>query len=79
MSVAQEKGQKTFYLDHVLFKGLYPPVHDRKLDPHVWYANYMQTYIERDVRQMVNVRDLRSFQRFVRLFAGRNRTAYKLI
>ena len=58
-------------LDHVLFSGLYPPVHDRKLDPHVWYGNYIQTYIERDVRQMVNVRDLSTFQRFVRLCAGR--------
>ncbi|MBM4311712.1 MAG: ATP-binding protein [Deltaproteobacteria bacterium] len=56
----------------VLFNGLYPPVHDRKLDPHIWYANYMQSYIERDVRQMVNIRDLSSFQRFVRLCAGRN-------
>jgi len=58
-------------LDEVLFTGLYPPIHDKKLDPHIWYTNYMQTYIERDVRQMVNVRDLSSFQRFVRLCAGR--------
>jgi uncharacterized protein len=58
-------------LDDVLFTGLYPPVHDRSLAPRLWYANYMQTYIERDVRQLVNVRDLSSFQRFVRLCAGR--------
>lgn len=58
-------------LDHVLFSGLYPPVHDRKLAPHLWYGNYVQTYIERDVRQMINVRDLSTFQRFVRLCAGR--------
>jgi len=65
-------------LDHVLFSGLYPPVHDRKLDPHVWYGNYIQTYIERDVRQMVNVRDLSTFQRFVRLCAGRTGQLVKL-
>lgn len=58
-------------LDQVLYTGLYPPVHDRNLRPHLWYANYVQTYLERDVRQMVNVRDLSSFQRFVRLCAGR--------
>lgn len=58
-------------LDHVLFSGLYPPVHDRRLAPHLWYGNYVQTYIERDVRQMINVRDLSTFQRFVRLCAGR--------
>ncbi len=66
-----KKQKKPPALDHVLFNGLYPPVHDRNLDPRIWYANYMQSYIERDVRQMVNVRDLSSFQRFVRLCAGR--------
>jgi hypothetical protein len=58
-------------LDQVLFTGLYPPVHDRKLDPTTWYASYVQTYVERDVRQNINVRDLASFQRFIRLCAGR--------
>jgi len=58
-------------LDEVLFTGLYPPIHDRGLDPRLWYANYAQTYVERDVRQLVNVRDLSTFQRFVRLCAGR--------
>ncbi|NNF97764.1 MAG: ATP-binding protein [Desulfobacteraceae bacterium] len=58
-------------LDITLFSGLYPPVHDRNLDPGVWYGNYIQTYIERDVRQMINIRDLSTFQRFIRLCAGR--------
>ncbi|MGM0451863.1 MAG: ATP-binding protein [Thermodesulfobacteriota bacterium] len=58
-------------LDDVLFEGLYPPVHDRDLDARTWYANYIETYLERDVRQLVNVRDLTSFRRFVRLCAGR--------
>jgi len=58
-------------LDAVLFTGLYPPVHDRNLNPRLWYANYIQTYIERDVRQMVNIHDLSNFQRFIRLCAGR--------
>lgn len=58
-------------LDQVLFSGLYPAVHDRDLDPSRWFANYVQTYVERDVRQLINVRDLSAFQRFVRLCAGR--------
>lgn len=58
-------------LDDVLFKGFYPPVYDRKLSPSSWHANYVLTYIERDVRQMVNVRDLTTFQRFVRMCAAR--------
>lgn len=58
-------------LNDTLFKGLYPPVYDRKLSPSNWYANYVLTYIERDVRQMVNVRNLTTFQRFVRMCAAR--------
>jgi predicted AAA+ superfamily ATPase len=58
-------------LDEALYRGLYPPVHDRKLNPTVWCSGYVQTYLERDVRQLINVRDLNTFQRFVRLCAGR--------
>ncbi len=58
-------------LEDLLHQGLYPPVHDRGLDPHVWYGNYVATYVEREVRQMVNVHDLAAFQRFVRMCAGR--------
>jgi predicted AAA+ superfamily ATPase len=58
-------------LEDLLFSGLYPPVYDRQLDPIIWYGNYVQTYIERDVRQTVNIRDLSVFQRFVRMCAAR--------
>lgn len=58
-------------IEQLLYRGLYPPIHDRGLDPSRWHANYVQTYLERDLRQMVNVRDLSSFQVFLRLCAGR--------
>jgi len=58
-------------LDELLYTGFYPPIHDKQLDPRHWYANYLHTYVERDVRQLVNVRDLSTFQRFVRLCAAR--------
>lgn len=58
-------------LDEAIFKGGYPPLYDRSLEPGIWYANYVQTYVERDVRQLINVRDLSQFQRFLRLCAGR--------
>jgi len=64
-------GMPTRSLDEVLFTGFYPPIHDRRLDPRLWCANYTQTYLERDVRQLLNVRDLNTFQRFLRLCAGR--------
>lgn len=55
-----------------LFKGFYPRIHDKDLDPQEWLRNYYQTYIERDVRSLVNVGDLEGFGRFVRLCAGRS-------
>ncbi|HEX3531197.1 MAG TPA: ATP-binding protein [Thermoanaerobaculia bacterium] len=58
-------------LESLLFAGLYPPLYDRDLKPEIWYGNYVRTYLERDVRQMINVRDLSTFQRFVRMCAAR--------
>ncbi len=57
--------------EELLFKGLYPPIYDRSLDPTLWYGNYTRTYIERDVRQIIQVRDLSTFQHFVRMCAAR--------
>jgi predicted AAA+ superfamily ATPase len=54
-----------------LWKGGYPEVHARDLDPVRFYADYVATYLERDVRQAVNVRSLRDFDRFLRLCATR--------
>ena len=50
---------------------LYPPIYDRRIAPVLWHPNYVRTYIERDVRQMLNVNDLHTFQTFVSLCAGR--------
>lgn len=57
--------------DELLFRGFMPDLHARKIRPATWYRNYVQTYIERDVRQMVNVRDIDLFERFLVLLAGR--------
>lgn len=54
-----------------LFTGFYPRIHDRGLPPHDWLAGYYQTYLERDVRNILNVGDTETFGRFVRLCAGR--------
>jgi predicted AAA+ superfamily ATPase len=55
-----------------LVRGFYPRIHDRGLDPEVWLADYVRTYVERDVRELMNVTDLEAFGRFLRLCAGRN-------
>lgn len=58
-------------IENLLFNGLYPPIYDRKLEPEIWYNNYVGTYLERDVRQLIHVRDLSNFQRFIRMCAAR--------
>ena len=58
-------------LDEALLHGGYPRIFDRQIDPADWLAAYVATYVERDVRQIANVGDLVSFQRFVALCAGR--------
>lgn len=57
-------------LDTAMWTGAYPPVHDRGLRPDHWYANYMATYIQRDVRQISQIHNLDVFTRFMRLCAG---------
>jgi hypothetical protein len=58
-------------LDKILFDGAFPPIFDRGLEPHPWHGNYVRTYLERDVRQLIKVQDLATFQRFLKLCAGR--------
>ncbi|OGS21704.1 MAG: AAA family ATPase [Elusimicrobia bacterium RIFOXYA2_FULL_39_19] len=58
-------------LNEILFKGLYPPLYDKKLSSNQWFAGYVTTYIERDVRNMLNIRELNTFQRFLRMCAAR--------
>ena len=65
-------GQACADLDTALFMGGYPALYDRALQPQHWFAAYVAAYVERDVRQLLNVQDLNAFQRFVRLCAGRS-------
>ncbi len=59
-------------LDDWLLRGAYPEIRaNREVDRQLWIAGYVQTYLERDVRQVMNVGDLNSFNRFLRLCAAR--------
>lgn len=58
-------------LDNLLFQGMYPPLYDRDVSAKIWFAGYVTTYIERDVRNMLNIRELSTFQRFLRMCASR--------
>jgi len=57
--------------EQLIFKGAYPAVYDRKISPAVYYSSYLNTYVERDVRQLVNVQNLSLFESFIKLLAGR--------
>lgn len=55
-----------------IFQGGYPELHDKSLEPQRFYADYLSTYLERDVRQVLQVKSLRDFDRFMRLAAIRS-------
>jgi len=57
--------------NEMLFTGFYPRIYDQSLHPTQALGDYFETYVERDVRMLGGVRDLSTFQRFVRLCAGR--------
>jgi uncharacterized protein len=56
--------------EEVLFKGCYPPLYARSLDPTSWYTGYIRTYLEREVRTITAVSDLVTFKSFLGLCAG---------
>ena len=58
-------------IDEILYSGFYPRILDQRLEPHQALGDYFETYVERDVRRMGEIRNLSSFRRFVRLCAGR--------
>lgn len=61
----------TLSLDSLMLKGGYPALHTQAIEPIDWFASYVATYVERDVRQILNIQNLPTFQRFLRLCAGR--------
>jgi len=66
-----KKTHAQYTVDQYLLKGFYPRLYAEKVDPTKAYRNYYQTYIERDLRALIHLRDLSLFQKFVRLCAGR--------
>lgn len=54
-----------------LFKGAYPRIFNENLEAHEWYGDYVQTYLEKDVRSLINIDNMAQFDRFLRLTASR--------
>lgn len=58
------------YEDYIL-RGFYPRIYDLDLDAGSWLRDYLTTYVERDVRQLLNVGDLNTFRQFLEVLSGR--------
>ncbi len=58
-------------VDRMLLHGFYPRIHDAGLNPTQAMGDYLETYVDRDIRQLIHVKDLSLFHRFVQLAAGR--------
>lgn len=69
--IAQDSQLGQMTLEDFLFTGGYPRIYDRKIPPQQWLQQYYLTYVERDVRSLLNISDLDLFQRFIRLCAAR--------
>jgi len=59
-------------VNKLLFKGFYPRLYSSKVKPTDWYPSYVETYMQRDVREIKNIPNLNYFQKFLHLLAGRH-------
>ena len=57
--------------DKIIFQGGYPRLYAENFTPRELYPSYIHSYVERDVRQLINVENLNNFQKFMKLCAGR--------
>lgn len=57
--------------NELIYQGFLPRIYDHKQNPTKAYRNYLQTYVERDLRQIMQVKNLAPFEDFLRLLAGR--------
>lgn len=73
LSFTEIKNQpdKTKNIESLLFRGMYPRLYKENIEPIDWYQDYVRTYTERDVRDILNVHDLGTFQKFLKMCAAR--------
>lgn len=73
LSIAELNDAEIKFLsfEEYAFKGFLPRIYDQDQRPTQAYSNYYQTYVERDVRQLINIKDAALFEKFMKLLAGR--------
>lgn len=59
-------------LYQMIWQGFYPRIHDKHIDSYKWYENYLLTYVERDVRNLLKVNSLRTFSNFLKMAAAQS-------
>ena len=71
-SIKPDQLQKTNSLDihNMIFTGMFPRIHDKQLSAGKWIENYIDTYVERDIRSLVNVANLKIFESFLKICAA---------
>lgn len=70
VELSQTKYEKASFQEYAV-TGFMPRIYDQSQRPSVAFSNYYQTYIERDLKQLINIRDLSLFEKFFKLLAGR--------
>jgi predicted AAA+ superfamily ATPase len=72
LSYAEIKKYKKRSLGDLLVRGSYPQIQTQKnLNHELWFASYIKTYVERDLRQQIQIKDMRAFEQFLQLLASR--------
>lgn len=61
----------SFTLDQIIFEGCYPKIHAQKVRVKSWYDNYIETYVDKDVRLIKNIENLSLFNLFLKMLANR--------
>lgn len=64
-------GTKDLSTDQLLYQGFYPAIYTKNIPASMLYRDYYNTYVERDIHQLLKVKNLQAFQTFIRLCAGR--------
>jgi len=71
LSFAELGDRRNESADMLMLRGCYPGMWTNGLSANTFYKHYYNTYVERDVRKIINIQDVSLFQRFIRLCAGR--------
>lgn len=59
-------------LYQMIWQGFYPRIYDKHIDSYKWYENYLLTYVERDVRNLLRIKNLRLFSNFLKIVAAQS-------